>query len=91
MSFLKQVTEAVSAVWDQEWPTLSTVHGNAARSVALYVARHYSDRTLRELAELAGGLEYPAATMAIRRLERRLKSDKDLAKKVQRVLRLLQG
>jgi hypothetical protein len=35
-------------------------------------------------------MEYPAATMAIRRLERRLQFDKDLAKKVQRVLRLLQ-
>jgi chromosomal replication initiation ATPase DnaA len=85
----KQVTEAVSAVWDQEWQTLSTAHGNAARSVALYVARHHSDRTLRELAQLAGGMEYPAATMAIRRLERPLKFDKDLAKKMQRVLKLL--
>ena len=85
----KQITEAVSSVWDQKWQTLSTAHGNAARSVALYVARRYSDRTLRELAQLAGDMEYPAATMAIRRLERRLKLDKHLAKKVQRVLRLL--
>jgi putative transposase len=86
----KQITEAVSTVWDQEWKTLSTAHGNGARSVALYVARHYSDRTLRELAQLTGDLEYPAVTMAIRRLERRLKSDKGLAKKIQRVLRMLQ-
>ena len=35
-------------------------------------------------------MEYPAATMAIRRLERQLKFDNDLAKKVQRVLKLLQ-
>jgi hypothetical protein len=73
----------------QMWQTLSTAHGNPACAVALYVARHYSDRTLRELAQLAGSMEYPAATMAIRRLERRLKLDKHLAKKVQRVLRLL--
>jgi hypothetical protein len=58
--------------------------------VALYVARHHSDRTLRELAQLTEGIEYPAVTMAIRRLERRLKSDKGLAKKIQRVLRMLQ-
>jgi putative transposase len=86
----KQITEAVSAVWDQEWQTLSTAHGNAARSVALYIARHHSDCTLRELAQLVGGKEYPAVTMAIRRLEQRLKFDKDLAKKTQRVLKLLQ-
>jgi hypothetical protein len=77
----KQITEAVSAVWDQAWQTLSIAHGNGARSAALYVARHYSDRTLRELAELAAGMEYPAVTMAIRRLERRLNLDKDLAKR----------
>jgi hypothetical protein len=35
-------------------------------------------------------MEYPAATMAIRRPEQRLKFDKDLAKKMQRVLSLLQ-
>src|SRR5258708_23881411 len=84
------ITEAVSTVWDQEWQTLSTAHGNGARSVALYVARHHSDRTLRELAQLTGGMEYPAVTMAIQRLERLLKSDKGLAKKIQRVFRPLQ-
>jgi hypothetical protein len=72
--------------------TLSTAHGNGAHSVALYVARHHSDRTLRELAQLTGGLQYPAVTMAIRRLrERRLKLDKGLANKIQRVLRMLQA
>jgi hypothetical protein len=35
-------------------------------------------------------MECPAVTMTIRRLERRLKSDKGLVKKIQRVLRMLQ-
>jgi hypothetical protein len=35
-------------------------------------------------------MEYPAVTMAIRRLEQRLKFDKDLVKKTRRVLNLLQ-
>jgi hypothetical protein len=85
-----QITGAVSAVWEEEWQTLATAHGNAARAMALSVARRYSDRTLRELAQLAGGMEYPAATMAIRRLEQRLKSDKELALKLQHILHLLQ-
>jgi Transposase IS200 like len=63
---------------------------SAELAKALYVARHHSDRTLRELAQLIGGKEYPAVTMAIRRLERRLKFQKDLAKKMQRILKLLQ-
>jgi hypothetical protein len=33
------------------------------------MARHYSDRTLREPGELAGGMEHPAVTVAIRHLE----------------------
>jgi putative transposase len=86
----EQIVEAVSAVWNQDWQTLSTARGKGARSVALYIARHHSDRTLRELAQLAGNLEYPTVTMAIRRLEQRLKFDRGLAKKTHRVLKLLQ-
>jgi hypothetical protein len=56
----QQVTGAVSAVWEEEWQTLATAHGNAAGAMALSVARRYSGRTLRELAQLAGGMEYPA-------------------------------
>jgi hypothetical protein len=85
----KQIREPASAVWVLGRQTLSAGHRNAARSIALYVARHYSDRTLRELAQLAGRMEYPALTMEIRRLERRLNVNKDLAKRMQRILILL--
>jgi hypothetical protein len=33
--------------------------------------RHHSDKTLRELGQLAGGMHYPAVTMAVRRFEAR--------------------
>jgi hypothetical protein len=46
----------------------------------------YSDRTLRELGQLAGDMQYPAVTMAIRRFSKRLKT---LAKKVKRLYRML--
>ena len=45
----------------------------------MYVARSHSDRTLPESGQLAGGMEYPAVTMAIRRLEARWSSDQSLA------------
>jgi chromosomal replication initiation ATPase DnaA len=74
----RQIVEAVSAVLNQDGQTLSTAQSKGARSVALYIARHHSDWTLRELGQLAGNMEYPAVTMAIRRLEQRLKFDKEL-------------
>jgi hypothetical protein len=77
----QQIVEAGSEVWNQDGQTLSTAQSKGARSVVLYIARHHSDCTLRELGQLAGNMEYPAVTMAIRRLEQRLKFDKDLSKR----------
>jgi hypothetical protein len=37
------------------------------------------------LSELAGGVEYPAVNAAIARVERRLKSDRELQKKFNKV------
>jgi len=84
----EQITEAVSKVWRQDWSELATGYGNGG--AALYMARHYSDRTLGELGELAGGMEYPAVTMAIRRLEKRCSSDPNLAQKMKHLSSMLQ-
>jgi hypothetical protein len=46
-----------------------------------YVRRNCSVRSLRELGELAGGMQYPAVTIAIRRFAVRLKTDAHVAKK----------
>jgi hypothetical protein len=73
----------------QDWETLHTGHGNGALGAALYLARKHSDNTLRELGELAGGMQYPAVTMAIRRLAKRLEDNKALARKVKRVEKML--
>ena len=85
--------EAISAtigeVWGQDWETLAAGHGNGALGAALYLARKHSYKTLRELGGLAGGMQYPAVTMAIRRLAKRLETDKALARKVKRVEKML--
>ena len=69
---------------------LRTSYGTGALPAALYLARNHSDQTLRELGALAGGMQYPAVTMAIRRFTNRLKTDKTLAKKVKQLERMLQ-
>jgi hypothetical protein len=40
---------------------------------------------LRELGELAGGMQHPAATMAVRRFTKWLKTDATLGRKVERL------
>jgi putative transposase len=84
-----QITEAVAKAWKAEWETVNQAHGSGARAAALYIGRHYSDQTLRELGQRVGGMEYPAVTMAIRRFEKRLEEDKRLARRVKQILKIL--
>jgi putative transposase len=84
-----QITQAVAKEWNTEWEKARQAHGSGARSAALYISRHYSDQTLRELGQRVGGMEYPAVTMAIRRFEKRMNEDKKLAGRVKRILKML--
>jgi hypothetical protein len=78
----QQITLAVGELWRQDWETLRAGYGNGAVAAALYLGRNCSDKTLRELGELAGGMQYPAVTMAIRRFTKQLQSNRLLAKKM---------
>ena len=53
------ITAVVSEQWGQDWETLEAGHGNGALAAALYLGRQYSDKTLRELGQLAGGNAIP--------------------------------
>jgi hypothetical protein len=66
-----EITAAVSKLWGEDWETLQAGHGSGALSAALYLGSNYSDKTLRELGELAGGMQYPAVTLAVRRFTER--------------------
>jgi hypothetical protein len=44
---------------------------------------------LRALGEQAGGMQYPAVTMAIRRFTKRLETDVSLARKITRLRAML--
>jgi putative transposase len=85
----QEITAAVSEQWGQDWETLRKGHGNGALAAALYLGRYYSDKTLRELGELAGGMQYPAVTMAIRRFAAQLLTNKALANKIKLVEKML--
>lgn len=85
----QEITSRVSQLLGQDWEKLQAGHGNGALAAALYLGRSYSDKTLRELGEFAGGMQYPAVTMAIRRFAKRLETDRALAKKIKRLEKML--
>ena len=56
--------------------------GNTAKKVAIYLMRKYSDCTLREIAELFGGLTYSACGKIVARLEDQKETDRVIAKAI---------
>jgi hypothetical protein len=85
----EEVIAAVSKLWGEDWETLRTGYGSGALPAALYLQHNYSDKSLRELGELAGGMQYPAVAMAVRRFAKRLETDAALAKKIKRLREVL--
>jgi hypothetical protein len=80
---LGEIIAAVSKLWGEDWDTLRSGYGNGALMAALYLGRNYSNKTLRELGALAGGMQNPAVTMAVRRFAGRLENRCDLGDKDQ--------
>jgi REP-associated tyrosine transposase len=79
------IIEAVTEVWDQQWDAPANSRGNGALPTAFFLGQRYAGLRLKEMGELAGGVEYPAVNAAIARLEKRLKIDRDLQKKLKKV------
>jgi hypothetical protein len=85
----EQIVQAVEMVKGEPWPQFRDRHGDWGRDVALWVGRRRGRLTLRELAELAGGLDYTTAGAAVSRTGRRLAHDAQLRKQVERIERQL--
>jgi putative transposase len=85
----KAVCRAIAKVWGEPWERLAASAGNRPRDAALYLSRRFGERSLRELGELVGGLEYPAVGMAITRFEERMQREEALRSKLNEVKALL--
>jgi putative transposase len=77
---LAVVEELRRAPWDQ----FRDAHGDWGRDLALYLGQRRCGLRLRELGALAGGMDYSAVSVAIRRLEHRAKTDKSVRKLLER-------
>jgi putative transposase len=83
------VRQVVSRARKQSWEEICRRHGDWARDAALWLGRTRCGLTLRELGERAGGMNYPAVGMAVRRWEARMKNSRPLAKAARQMAQLL--
>jgi putative transposase len=84
-----KITNAIREIWGQDWDTLAAARGSGAVSAAFFLGQRYAGLRLREMGELAGGLEYPAVNAAIVRFEKRLRIDPELRKKLKKAAKTL--
>ena len=66
------VLEVLESVHGAGWTDVLDRYGDPVKWLVLRVARRYTGMTLAELGAVAGGMDYAAVGMALRRLDRKL-------------------
>jgi putative transposase len=66
------VAAVLERTYGMDWEAVLQHYGDPVKWLALRVARRYTGMTLAELGVVAGGMDYAAVGMALRRLERKL-------------------
>jgi REP element-mobilizing transposase RayT len=69
------VAKAVERECGMAWETLCGVRGNGGRELGFWLGRKLCGLTLRELGSRAGGVDYSAVSVALRRFERSMWED----------------
>ncbi len=76
----ERVIETVADEKGETWERFRDRHGDTGRDVALWLGRRHCGLTQAELGQRAGGMAYPAVGQAVRGMERKRQSDRDLAR-----------
>ena len=82
-----EVVRALERARGERWAEFAGRHGDPGLAMALYVARRCTGLTLRELGQQAGGMDYTAVSMAVKRFAQRLGREPTLRKLTGRLLR----
>jgi len=75
-----QVVALVERLKGEQWDQFRNRHGDWGRDLALYLGRSESGLKLRQLGEACGGMDYAGVSAAVKRFERRVAEDTELAK-----------
>jgi putative transposase len=76
----EDVAGVVAKAKGEAWERFCNRHGDWGRDMVLVLARRHSGLKLKELGTQAGGLDYSAVSEAIRRMERRIKAERQWKK-----------
>lgn len=76
----EEVVRVVERLTGETWAFFRDRHGDPRRDLVLWVARRCTGMTAAELGGAAGGMDYAAVTMAVRRFQSAQTRDKKLAR-----------
>ena len=71
-----EVLERIAEVLGERPDVFMSQRGGPGRALALWAGRRFGGMTLREVGQQAGGLDYTAVAMAVKRLEQRALRDR---------------
>lgn len=86
----EDVVAVVERLTGERWSAFCDRHGDKRRDLALWAARRCTGLTLAALGRKAGGMDYAAVTMAVRRFPLACRRDKTLARLSEKVLKIVQ-
>ena len=86
----EDVVAVVERLTGELWSGFCERHGDKRRDLVLWVARRFTGLTLAELGRNAGGMDYAAVTMAVRRFPMACKRDKTLGMLAEEVIKTVQ-
>ena len=84
-----EIIAALEQARGERWDQLSERHGDWGRDAALWFGRRHGRLPLARLGDLAGGLDYAAVSVAVRRFGRRIAQDAKLRRKLEEIERVM--
>jgi len=79
----ERAVRVVEELKGEKWEQFRDRYGDWGRDVVLYLARHCCGMKLRQLTEVAGGLDYGSVSNTVQRLARQAARDKKLGRFVE--------
>ena len=79
------VIKAVERECGMTWGALCDAHGNGGRELAFWLGRRLCGHSLRELGKRAGGVDYSAVSVAVKRFGQRMAEDSVLMDRCRRL------
>jgi hypothetical protein len=82
-----EIIAALEEARGEDWAQFSVRHGDWGRDAALWFGRRHGRLPLARLGDLAGGMDYAAVSVAVRRFGQRITKDSQLRKILEKIER----